>query len=108
MRALRALSVVVADIVGPAFGRLRPDVLDVQDAAKQQLDLLFQCDSPNFYAPLLSQPSIARNVAYDPLKRPLTDEDVEVREQALHIVRDITETRASVDLALYRSASGSC
>ena len=41
-RALRALGVAIADIVGPALWGLRPDDSEIKDSAKDALGLLFQ------------------------------------------------------------------
>lgn len=53
-------------------------------------------------APLDQVRSTLRTFGWDRLTELLTDEDAEVREQALHIVKNVTETTAGVDLALHK------
>ncbi|KAL1754819.1 armadillo-type protein [Schizophyllum commune] len=63
-RALRALGVAIADIVGPALWGLRPDDSEIKDSAKDTLNMLFQETTLDIYAPLLVHPATATSVAY--------------------------------------------
>ncbi|KAI5900820.1 uncharacterized protein SCHCODRAFT_02044636 [Schizophyllum commune H4-8] len=64
-RALRALGVAIADIVGPALWGLRPDDdSEIKDRAKDALSMLFQETTLDIYAPLLAHPATATSVAY--------------------------------------------
>ncbi|KAL1745062.1 armadillo-type protein [Schizophyllum fasciatum] len=80
-RALRALGVAIADIVGPAIWGLRPEVPEIREEAKEALNMLFQESALDVYAPLLTHPATAPSVAHllglavrtEPHRRALAD-----------------------------------
>ncbi|KAK0479999.1 armadillo-type protein [Armillaria novae-zelandiae] len=57
-RALRAITVAVAETVGPSQWGLRADSSAIRNEAKVTLDFLFRIESLDIYLPLLVDPSI--------------------------------------------------
>lgn len=71
-RALRAVTVSIADVVGPSQWGLSPDYSNdlVQNDAKRALDVIFHTDSLDIYLPLLSSTTNASSTSTSTLHPP--------------------------------------